>query len=166
MSIVFGKTYRDIVTGFEGICTGAVEWMYGCKDFALQPRSETNNKRERAALFNEKQMELVDDGIVDKIEQPIIDEPVLFGKECVDKVTGVRGMCIGRGIWLFSSTQYVLEVQPEDKEKESRFMWLDAGRVEQVKDPTHEIDPKDVAGPRPGGVHNPSWRPPMNPLEF
>jgi len=26
--IEFGKTYRDIVSGFEGICTGKVEWMY------------------------------------------------------------------------------------------------------------------------------------------
>ena len=27
MEIIMGKTYRDIVSGFEGICTGVVEWM-------------------------------------------------------------------------------------------------------------------------------------------
>ena len=27
---LLGKHCKDIVSGLEGICTGVVEWMYGC----------------------------------------------------------------------------------------------------------------------------------------
>ena len=33
--IEFGKRYRDIVSGFEGICTGCVEWIYGCNPMSI-----------------------------------------------------------------------------------------------------------------------------------
>ena len=49
--IEFGKQYRDIVSGFEGICTGMVEWMYGCKQYILSPKAETASKKEHSSLF-------------------------------------------------------------------------------------------------------------------
>ena len=44
--IEFGKTYRDIVSGFEGICTGKIEWMYGCTQYILAPKVESTSKKE------------------------------------------------------------------------------------------------------------------------
>ena len=150
--IEFGKTYRDIVTGFEGICTGMVEWMYGCKQYILSPKAENASKKESSSIFFEKQLEEIDAGISDKIDVPTIGEPCFFGKECIDKVTQVKGMCIGRYIWLFNCDQYVLEYRPKEDSLETKFNILDEGRVEVVTKPAREIDPEDVTGSRPGGV--------------
>jgi hypothetical protein len=159
MEIIMGKTYRDIVSGFEGICTGVVEWMYGCQQYTLQPRSDVASRKEKSSLFFARQLELVDDGISDKVEAPTYDAPAFFGKECVDKVTGVHGMCIGRGIGLFSSPQYILEIQPEDHEKPSRYEWLDEGRMAVAENPSREVDPETVKGEKPGSGFLPDFLP-------
>jgi len=150
--IEFGKTYRDIVSGFEGICTGKVEWMYGCTQYILAPKVESTSKKEYSSTFFEKQLEEVDVGISDRVEAPVVGEQRFFGKECVDKVTGTRGMCIGRYIWLFNSDQYVLQYQPKADSREHALLILDEGRVEVAAKATREVKPEDVAGPRPGGV--------------
>lgn len=148
--IEFGKRYRDIVSGFEGICTGCVEWIYGCNQFILAPRAENASKKESSSLFFEKQLEYLDDGIADKVEVPEIGKPRFFGMECVDKVTGFQGMCIGRYVWLFNCDQYVLEFQPDEKTRETKFNILDEGRIEIVPNSTKEIHLEEVASPRPG----------------
>lgn len=150
--IEFGKTYRDMVTGFEGICTGMIEWMYGCKQYILAPKTENSSKKDPSSLFFEKQLEFVDDGISAKVEIPEIQPQRFFGKECMDKVTQARGMCVGRYIWLFNCDQYVLEYRPDEKSLDTKYNLLDEGRVELVEDPSHEVDPEEVASPRPGGV--------------
>ena len=157
--IDLGKNYRDMVSGFEGICTGIVDWLYGCRQFILSPKAENTSKKESSSLFFEKQLEYLDDGIVDKVEVPVVGEPKFFGKECIDKVTGIRGLCIGRYTWLFNCDQYVLEFQPEEKSKETKFSILDEGRMEIAQDPTREIDPEEVASPRPGGILDPDCYP-------
>ena len=157
MEIIMGKTYRDIVSGFEGICTSVVEWMYGCQQYTLQPRSDSASRKEKPSLFYAKQLELVNEGISDKIEAPSFNPPALFGKECVDKVTGIHGMCIGRTVSLFSGPQYILEIQPEDHEKASRYEWMDEGRLEPAEHPTREIDPKTVQGDKPGSGFLPDF---------
>ena len=78
MEIIMGKTYRDIVSGFEGICTGVVEWMYGCQQYTLQPRSDVASKKEKSSLIFARQLELVDEGISDKVEAPTYDAPAFF----------------------------------------------------------------------------------------
>jgi len=157
--IEFGKRYRDIVSGFEGICTGYVEWIYGCNQFILAPRAENASKKESSSLFFEKQLEYLDDGIADKVDIPEIDKPKFIGMECVDKVTGFRGMCIGRYVWLFNCDQYVLEFQPDEKTRETKFNILDEGRIEIFPNSTKEIHPEEVASPRPGGILHPDFYP-------
>ena len=157
MDIIMGKTYRDIVSGFEGICTSVVEWMYGCQQYSLQPRSESTARKEKPSLFYANQLEMVDEGISEKIVAPSCNPPTLFGKECMDKVTGVHGMCIGRTVSLFSGPQYILEIQPEDHEKASRYEWLDEGRLEPAEHPTREIDPETVKGTTPGSGFLPDF---------
>ena len=153
MNEFLGKTCRDIVSGFEGVCTGVLEWMYGCRQYSLQAKADENGTRkDRRDTFFEKQLEIVDDGISGKVEIPPEEPPRFFGKECRDKVTGIKGMCIGRMVWLFNSTQYIIEIPAEDHDKSSRLEWLDEGRIETTEEPVREVDPKNVAGSRPGGI--------------
>ena len=78
--IEFGKTYRDIVSGFEGICTGKVEWMYGCTQYILAPKVESTSKKEYSSTFFEKQLEEVDAGISDRVEAPSLASSVSLGR--------------------------------------------------------------------------------------
>lgn len=91
---LLGKHCRDIVSGLEGICIGVVEWMYGCRQFVLQPKAEDGMKRHYSSFYFEKQLEVLDDGVTDKVEIPEYRPQQYFWKECRDKVTGVVGMCI------------------------------------------------------------------------
>ena len=131
----------------------------GCNQFILAPRAENASKKESSSLFFEKQLEYLDDGIVDKVEIPDVSAPRFIGMECVDKVTGFRGMCIGRYVWLFNCDQYVLEFQPNEKTRETKFNILDEGRIEIVPNSTKEIHPEEVASPRPGGIFDPDYYP-------
>ena len=163
---LLGKRCRDIVSGFEGICIGVVEWMYGCSQFVIQPKAENGMKKNYSNFFFEKQLEILDDGVSEKIAVPGYREQIYFGKECRDKVTGVVGMCIGRAIWLFNCDQYVLEIQPEDHAKDSRLLWLDDGRVEPTEKQEKTIDPETVTGSRAGGLMDPSCYPDRNEMFF
>ena len=156
---LMGKNCRDIVSGFEGICIGVTEWMYGCRQFMIQPKAENGMKKSFPHLLFEKQLEILDNGISDKVEIPEYQPQQFFGKECRDKVTGVVGMCIGRAIWLFNCDQYVLEIQSEDMTKESRLIWLDDGRMDVTEEQEKAIDPGFIEGSRPGGVLDASMYP-------
>lgn len=65
----FGKTYRDIISGFEGILTARVESLQGCVQYALTPKVSPKNESEypTSIYFDYKRLELIDSGIVGKI---------------------------------------------------------------------------------------------------
>ena len=163
---LLGKRCKDIVSGLEGICIGVVEWMYGGRQFVLQPKAEGGMKRHYSSFYFEKQLEVLDDGVADKIEIPEYRQQEYFGKECRDKVTGVIGMCIGRAIWLFNCDQYVLEIQPEDHAKDSRLLWLDDGRVEVTAEQEKSIQPEEITGTRAGGIMDSTCYPDRNEIMF
>lgn len=152
MNAFMGKNCRDIVSGFEGICLSYIEFLYGCREYGLQGKAEDNKRRERIDYFFEKQLEIIDEGISGKVEIPEETAPVLFGKECRDKVTGEKGICVGRAVFLFNSTQYIIEIPSSDPDKSSRREYYDEGRLEVVENSPKEVTPESVQGPRPGGV--------------
>ena len=145
---LMGKNCRDIVTGFEGICTSMIDYLYGCETYSLRPKAEDGKD---TMAFYKEQLEVIDDGIRDKVEIPEYTEPVLFGKVCRDKVTGVKGVIVARTISLFASEKYILEYQPEDLSKEARILWIDEGRLEEIPGEV-AIAPKDVIGKKAGGM--------------
>ena len=147
---LLGKHCRDIVTGFEGICTSMIDYLYGCETYSLRSKAMDGLKHPSLAFYRE-QLEVIDDGIRDKVEIPEYTEPILFGKVCCDKVTGVKGVIVARATSLFASEQYVLEYQPEDLSKDTRILWIDEGRLEELPD-EKTIAPKDVNGKKAGGM--------------
>lgn len=147
---LLGKRCRDMVTEFEGICTSMIDYLYGCETYSLRPQVADSTKKESCSFYRE-QLEVIDDGIRDKVEIPDYTEPTLFGKMCRDKVTGMKGVAVARAVSLFTTEQYVLEYQPEDLSKDVRLMWLDAGRLEELPD-ERVIVSEDVSGDRAGGM--------------
>lgn len=38
--IQLGRTYKDVITGFQGVATGYVQYITGCNQVLLAPRAE------------------------------------------------------------------------------------------------------------------------------
>lgn len=158
MEKLMGKKCKDIVTGFEGICVGFCESISGCRQFILQPVSDRVDEKKRSAYFFEKQLEVIGEGLKD-VELPEYTEPVLLGKECIDKVTKIKGVCSGRITWLFAGPQYMLEYLQNGNNEDASMICLDEGRLEVVGD---KVAPEDVQGTRTGSIFRdeeyPGWR--------
>lgn len=154
---LLGKTCCDMVSGATGIVDLGLEWLYGCTQYTLTPKINNVSVAEHASrrLFSEGQLEIIDEGLANKVTTPDYEEPKYFGKFVKDRVTGISGMCIGRAVTLFSAEQYIIEFQPEDFSKDARIIWLDEGRVEPLPESDKDIDPADVKSPRNGGVGAP-----------
>ena len=43
-NVELGATYRDMITGFTGIATGRVEYITGCNQVLLAPKTDKTNK--------------------------------------------------------------------------------------------------------------------------
>jgi hypothetical protein len=57
--ITLGWTYKDKVTGFEGMATGRVEYLTGCHQVLLNPTVDKEGKLRDANWFDEQRLETV-----------------------------------------------------------------------------------------------------------
>ena len=60
---LFGKLCRDKVTGFKGVCTGKITWMYGCDQYCLTPRVKEGeeNKLGSGEWFDDGRVEIIEE---------------------------------------------------------------------------------------------------------
>jgi len=56
MNDTLGCTFRDEITGFEGVATGYCENITGCNTVFLMPRVAPNNKKEEGCWFDEHRL--------------------------------------------------------------------------------------------------------------
>ena len=62
MAITLGHRVRDSITGFEGIATARVTYMYGCARILIEPtRLDSDGKRLEDVYFDEQRVEHVED---------------------------------------------------------------------------------------------------------
>lgn len=57
-----GKTFKDRVTGFEGVATGVHHWLTGCSTVSIQPPIDKNGKVPESQGFDFTRL--------DQVEQP------------------------------------------------------------------------------------------------
>ena len=58
---LFGKLCRDKITGFEGVCTGRTEWIYGCDQYCLTPRvQDDKTKLNDGQWFDDGRLEVIE----------------------------------------------------------------------------------------------------------
>lgn len=60
MNDPLGHTYRDSLTGFEGICTGYVQYVTGCNQMLLQPKAAEDKKLPHSEWIDEQRCERLD----------------------------------------------------------------------------------------------------------
>ena len=58
---MLGKKVRDKVTGFEGIATSKVEFIGGCIQFCVKPKSKKDNMPD-GAYIDIEQLEVIGKG--------------------------------------------------------------------------------------------------------
>lgn len=58
----FGKKAKDKVTGFEGIITAKVLYLFGCSQYGLTPPA-TDGKTNETNYFDEGRIEITGQGI-------------------------------------------------------------------------------------------------------
>lgn len=54
-----GREYRDIVTGFVGVCTAITTHITGCDQFHLQPKAKKDGTIPDGAFFDVNRVERV-----------------------------------------------------------------------------------------------------------
>ena len=69
LKFILGQRVRDIVTGFEGIAIGRVEYINGCHQYLVKPQCKTKDdepmKQPEGWYIDDESLELVDEGILD-----------------------------------------------------------------------------------------------------
>jgi hypothetical protein len=62
--IKMGQEGRDKITGFQGIITSHVEFLYGCDQYGLSPKVSEDGTIKSAEFFDEGRIEIVGRGIL------------------------------------------------------------------------------------------------------
>ena len=70
-----GRTATDKITGFTGVITGFVEYLTGCNQALLVPKSENGNKLVESQWFDVQRLEFADNAqiVLDNTPTPGCD---------------------------------------------------------------------------------------------
>lgn len=60
---MFGKLAKDKVTGFIGVVTCKIDYMYGCNQYGLTPKVDEKGKKSLTEWFDEGRIEIIKDDI-------------------------------------------------------------------------------------------------------
>ena len=77
-----------------------------------------------------------------------MNKEIKLGKEAKDKVTGFKGIIIGKADYLYGCTQYALKPKVDKSGKPMDTEWFDDGRIEIIG---QGVAPKEVRGTKNGG---------------
>jgi len=59
----FGMKAKDMVTGFEGTITAKCEYIYGCTQYLITPKTDKEGKKRDGEWFDEGRIVLLGKGI-------------------------------------------------------------------------------------------------------
>lgn len=76
-----GTKVKDIVTGVSGILTSRHEYLNGCVRYALHPGTDKDGKIMEEVVFDQAQLELIDEGVSEKIKPSQTGGPTSQYKE-------------------------------------------------------------------------------------
>ncbi|HEX2656127.1 MAG TPA: hypothetical protein VHN11_21095 [Xanthobacteraceae bacterium] len=61
-----GSTARDTITGFYGVITGRVNYLTGCDQYLVQPKTKSENEFVEARWFDENRIDIL--GGIEKVK--------------------------------------------------------------------------------------------------
>jgi hypothetical protein len=77
MNIEFGKKYEDKVTGFIGTCIGYCQYITGCNQVLLAPKTDNPNKKPDGEWIDEQRLIVLNGEalVIDNGLNPGCDKP-------------------------------------------------------------------------------------------
>lgn len=144
-----GAIASDPISGFDGVIISRVHYLYGCSQYGLAPKKNSDNSIPNTEYFDEARIK-IDDDVADTINDFDKIFTLPLGKKGCDKVTGFVGI-ITYGIeYLYGSNQYALTPQMDKDGKIPDGQQFDEGRIEVIDE---GIKPEDVQAPKRGGIN-------------
>jgi hypothetical protein len=85
--IPLGSKVKDNLTGYEGIATARVTYLYGCVHIAVQSPDLKDGVPQRERLFDEQRI-----GIIERVEYEATEPQIQLGSIVRDKISGLTGV--------------------------------------------------------------------------
>ena len=152
--IRLGSHVKDIINGRTGTAYERVIWLFGCDHIVVLPDMGADKKEIEYGLimgipYDEQRLEELDD----TKEELILTETrgkqdSFFGKEAEDKVTGFKGIIVGRKVALFGVDQYAIQPKGGKKGSVKKAKWFDEGRLNILG---KGVEVEEVTAEKPGG---------------
>ncbi len=101
-NIQFGKKYKDIITGYEGIATAWVEYLSGCNQVLLAATIKGDGALISPEWFDIQRIQAIESGeaIQDIKNYHNIFTSVELGKKYCNRITGFKGVAVGRTTYI------------------------------------------------------------------
>lgn len=99
-TINLGDIVRCKITGYKGVAIARTEWLNNCPAFTVQPRETKDGKPVEAKAFDELGLEFVEKSDVPVTPADRPKEKIELEDYVEDRITGLRGVVIGRTTWL------------------------------------------------------------------
>lgn len=140
-----GREAQDTITGLVGIITARVEYLFGCNTYEITPRSLEGGKKQETEWLDEGRIIITGEGVKAQVKSTFRHE---LGLKAEDKITGVRGILVGRIEHLYNCNSYGIAPRKKGGGKKLATEWFDEGRIE-IKG--NGIKAEEVQTVRPGG---------------
>jgi len=141
MAIELGMVVRDRVTGLIGVAENRADYLHGCPRFCVQPFAKDDGTVPSSVMVDEPQLEPVAD------RAPVMPQPVepaivvLLGSKVRDPISGEKGTCTGRALYLNGCVRVLVE--PEQSLTANYRLeefWTDENRVEILTEAAAPVD--------------------------
>ena len=146
---LLGQIVKDKVTGYQGVATSKVNWLFGCEQYLVVKEDPC---KEVSRIMDTGRLEVIrEKEDLGEITFPEINHHY-FGAKVIDNLTGFIGICIGAESRLFlGSPRYAIEAaydECNDKDNES-LIWVEESRLNILEE---EPDPENYQGDTKGGI--------------
>lgn len=121
--VKLGMKVEDIVTGFVGIVIEIDEYLHGCNRCCVKPQKLKDEVPVKSYTFDETQLKVLDEKPI--MEVPKADLHVELGQECVDQMSGFKGIVYGRAYYLNGCTRVCLWPKNVTKDNKIETHWFD-----------------------------------------
>jgi len=169
-NIKLGQTVRDVASGFKGLAVQRIDQLNGNVQWALQPKVGEDGVFKDALQMDNHMLEVIDDGLADKVTAVTDTVDFVLGNEVKDLATGFVGIAIEKATYMNGCVSYwvVPKHDPKSIVKDSapsgtwlsskRLVYKGAGIAEKVRKPTADPYNGRIPGGPPARVARPMVR--------
>lgn len=128
MSIELGNKVRDKVTGLVGVAENRATYMFGCDRYWLQPLAAEDGSIPKGMMVDAPQLQDLEVQVMEPM--PEAEQIIEMGQEVTDKIIGVKGVAIGRSVYLNGCSRICVQPKSKDGRTVPDNFWVDEKQLE------------------------------------